>query len=153
MGRIARKISLTRGERYTLERLREESHRRSEPFPDWRAGVASAVLKMAEGKPSKQIAQELDYSEKTICFYRRQFFERGIEFLTQPNPLGGRPSNRVARNALMAWLTLPPTSGRYWTVNQLAYELGVETSTAVSPAWIRRTLKKEGIQLRKIRSD
>jgi len=79
-------IELTAGEKRNLEAM---AHKYTSPY--CRVVRAKAILLAAEGLENKEIGQRLDLPRQIVSKWRKRFFERRLEGLSD-EPRRGRPS-------------------------------------------------------------
>lgn len=144
MSRVARSVTCGDEDRRQLERLslsRTEEARLVER--------ARIVLSCLAGERNDQIAARMHLQAATVALWRKRFLEGGIGALgDRPRP--GKPPtyDRVdLRARLLKHLELPPPPGlSSWDGGTLANALKVSDDAV----W--RILRKEGIQLQRMRS-
>ena len=144
MSRVARSVTCSDEDRSQLERLslsRTEQARLVER--------ARIVLGCLEGERNDQIAARMHLQVATVALWRKRFLDGGIAALGDlPRP--GKPPtyDKVELRArILKHLELPPPVGlSSWDGGTLA------TALKVSDDAVWRVLRKEGIQLQRMRS-
>ena len=144
MARVAATVTCSDQERKELERLgasRTEQARIVER--------ARIVLGCLAGERNDQIASRMKVQSNTVAIWRKRFLEGGIKALGD-RARSGKPPIYVAsdlRERIRKQLELPPPAGlSSWDGGTLAEALGVSDDAV----W--RIMRKEGIQLRRMRS-
>lgn len=144
MARVAAVVTCSDPDRKELERLsasRTEQARLVER--------ARIVLGCLVGERNDQIAKRMELQPNTVATWRKRFLEGGIKALGDRSR-SGKPPTYVAsdlRERIRKQLELPPPDGlSSWDGGTLAQALGVSDDA------IWRILRKEGIQLRRMRS-
>ena len=144
MARVAAKVTCSDQDRKELVRLstsRTEQARLVER--------AKIVLGCVAGERNDQIAARMKLQSNTVATWRKRFLEGGIKALGD-RARSGKPPTYVAsdlRERIRKQLELAPPEGlSSWDGATLAQAL------AVSDDAIWRILRKEGIQLRRMRS-
>jgi len=143
MPRQTPKIEIRTEDRETLIRWI-----RSRTLPKQTVDRAKMILDSGEGKPVKQIANELRTYPNKIIYWRKRYIEYGLKGL-RDKPRSGRPAkyDEGFRNNVLALLGKPPPKGlASWDGPSLAKELHVP----VDAVW--KILRNEGIQLQRQRS-
>jgi len=143
MPRQTPKIEIRAEDRETLIRWI-----RSRTLPKQTVDRAKMILDSGEGKPVKQIANELRTYPNKIIYWRKRYIEYGLKGL-RDKPRSGRPAkyDEGFRNNVLALLGKPPPKGlASWDGPSLAKELHVP----VDAVW--KILRNEGIQLQRQRS-
>ena len=88
---------------------------------------ARFVLRAADGRPNRTIAEELAVSPTTILLWRRRFEARRLAGLGDAPRPGREPTyDRAARDRVIA-LTLetPPDGTTHWSARQMAARTGI----------------------------
>ncbi|MFZ3082824.1 IS630 family transposase [Rhodoferax ferrireducens] len=144
MARVAASVTCSDSDRKELERLsasRTEQARLVER--------AKIVLGCLAGERNDQIATRMKLQANTVATWRKRFLHGGIKALGD-RARSGKPPTYVARDLrerIRKKLELPPPDGlSSWDGGTLAQALGVSDDA------IWRILRKEGIQLRRMRS-
>jgi transposase len=109
---------------------------------------ARIILACLEGKEIQQVARELRASILTVSKWRRRFSQHGWEGL-RDQPRSGKPPKygSAFRDLVLALLEQPPPpSLSHWDGPTVAEKLGA----SVHAVW--RTLRREGIYLRRLRT-
>lgn len=144
MSRIAQALRCSGEDRRQLERL--STSRTEEARLVERARIVLACL---DGERNNQIAARLNVQAATVALWRKRFLVGGITALGDL-PRTGKPPiyDKVdLRARLLKQLELPPAHGlSSWDGGTLANALGVSDDVV----W--RILRKEGIQLQRLRS-
>lgn len=109
---------------------------------------AEIVLGCAQGRPVKEIAQQLGIRPNTVIDWCKRFEAEGMEGLHDRPRSGRRPEYGAAfRHRVLALLEPPPPRGQAtWDGGAVAKALGASADAV----W--RLLRKEGICLRRQRS-
>lgn len=104
---------------------------------------ARVVLVAAEGKPNRQIAEEVGLSEQKVGQWRRRFAERRLKGLSDlPRPGAPRRYDHDKRVEVFKTACSPPPEGEthktacspppegetHWTVRSLAQTVGISKS-------------------------
>lgn len=144
MSRVAQALTCNSEDRKRLERL--STSRTEEARLVERAKIVLACL---AGERNDQIAARLHVQAATVALWRKRFLAGGIVALADlPRP--GKPpiyDKLDLRARLLKQLELPPPHGlSSWDGGALAIALGVSDDAV----W--RILRKEGIQLQRMRS-
>ena len=144
MARVATRVTCSDQDRKELERLsasRTEQTRVVER--------AKIVLGCLAGERNDQIASRMKLQSNTVATWRKRFVAQGMAGL-HDRPRSGKPPTYVVgdvRERILKQLELPPPEGlASWDGGTLAQALGVSDDAV----W--RLLRKEGIQLRRMRS-
>lgn len=143
MPRKAAKIEIRQEDKATL--LARASSR---TLPKQTVDRAKMILDSEQGKPVKQIAQELNTYPNKVIYWRKRYVEKGLEGLND-NPRSGRPAiyDETFRDSVLKLLSQPPPKGlSAWDGPELAKVLNVKTDAV----W--KILRKEGINLQRQRS-
>jgi len=144
MSRVAQVLICGDEDRRQLERL--STSRTEEARLVERARIVLACL---AGERNDQIAARLHLQAATVALWRKRFFAGGIAALNDL-PRSGKPpiyDKLDLRARLLKQLELPPPHGlASWDGGTLADVLGVSDDA------IWRILRKEGIQLQRMRS-
>ena len=110
---------------------------------------AQMVLGCLAGERNDQIAQRMGLQANTVATWRKRFLERGVAGL-QDRPRSGKPPKyepQELRARILKHLELPAPEGHAsWDGASLARALSVSDDAV----W--RVLRKEGIQLQRMRS-
>jgi transposase len=144
MARVAANVTCSDQDRKELERLgssRTEQARLVER--------AKIILGCLAGERNDQIAQRMKVQSNTVAMWRKRFLEGGIRALVDRARSGKPPTYVVSdlRERIRKQLELDPPAGlSSWDGGTLAQALGVSDDAV----W--RILRKEGIQLRRMRS-
>jgi len=131
-------IVLSDEERVTLERW---SRGRSTPART--VLRANIVLRAAEGKQNKQIAEEMGINPNTVVRWRGRFAEFRLAGIEKDAPRGGRIARRRrhwARKIIEATTQTKPANATHWTTRTLASHLGCDRNM------VRRVWKANGLQ-------
>jgi len=144
MARVAASVTCSDQDRKELERL--SSSRTEQARLVERAKI---VLSCLAGERNDQIAARMQLQANTVATWRKRFLDGGIKALGD-RARSGKPPTYVAndlRERIRKQLELPPPDGlSSWDGGMLAQALGVSDDA------IWRILRKEGIQLRRMRS-
>lgn len=144
MSRVARPVTCSDEDRKRLERL--STSRTGEARIVERAQI---VLGCLAGERNDQIAARMHLQVVTVALWRKRFLDGGIAALSD-RPRSGKPPtyDRIELRArILKQLELPPPHGlSSWEGGSLAKALGVSDDAV----W--RILRKEGIQLQRMRS-
>lgn len=144
MSRTAIKISCTTYEKKQLERL--STSRTDEARMVERAKI---ILGCISGRPNSAVASELGIQAATVGAWRIRFATKGLAGL-KDRPRPGKPPVYPAlelRQRILKQLEAKPPAGMAsWDGGSLAAALSVSDDAV----W--RVLRKEGIQLRRLRS-
>jgi transposase len=97
---------------------------------------ARIVLACAEGRRTKEVAQQLEVHPGTVAKWRRRYQERGIEGLRdEPRPGAERSITDEQIEAVIdATLERPPPRGNRWTIRSMGEAMGM-SSTSVQRIW------------------
>ncbi len=120
----------------------------SRTLPKQTVDRASMILGSEDGKPVRQIAQELNTYSNKIIYWRQRYTKKGLEGL-QDKARSGRPPiyGKTLRNDILKLLSKPPPKGlANWDGPTLSKDLGAP----VDAIW--KVLRKEGISLQRQRS-
>jgi transposase len=92
---------------------------------------ARIVLRAAEGRPNRQIADEVGVAPMTVLLWRERYARAGLAGLAdEPRP--GRPPtySREDRDRVIALTLEPPTDGTtHWSARRLGERLGMSETT------------------------
>jgi transposase len=144
MSRVAAPVSCSDEDKKRLERL--STSRSEEARLVERARI---VLGCLAGERNKQIAARLHVQAATVALWRKRFLAGGIAALSDLARSGKPPTyNQIdLRTRLLKKLESPPPHGlSSWDGSTLAHALNVSDDAV----W--RMLRKEGIQLQRMRS-
>ena len=144
MTRVAAKVTCSDQDRKELERL--GSSRTDQARLVERAKI---VLGCLAGERNDQIAARMKLQANTVAMWRKRFMEGGIAALHDRARSGKPPIYDASdlRDRIRKQLELTPPEGlSSWDGRTLAQALGVSDDA------IWRILRKEGIQLRRMRS-
>ena len=106
---------------------------------------ARIVLRAADGRPNRAIADELSVSPMTILLWRRRFETQRLAGLRDAPRPGREPTyDRAARDRVIA-LTLepPPVGTTHWSTRAMAARTGISIST-IARIWAEANLKPAG---------
>lgn len=122
---VAVSITLTDEERSTLESIV-----RSPTSEQRMVTRARVVLAAAEGRPNRQIAQEVGLSPRKVGVWRNRFAEDRVEGLCDlPRPGAPRRYDHDKQIEVFKTACSPPPEGEtHWTVRSLAETVGVGKS-------------------------
>jgi transposase len=144
MARAAAKVTCDASDRMWLERVsrsRTEETRLVER--------ARIVLDCLAGDRNDQIASRMKLQANTVAMWRKRYLAHGVAGL-RDRPRSGKPPTYIAselRTRILKQLELPAPEGQSsWDGATLAHALQVSDDAV----W--RILRKEGIQLRRMRS-
>ncbi len=143
MPRITPKIEIMQEDKAALL-----NRANSRTLPKQDVDRAKMILDSKEGKPVKQIAQELNTYPNKVIYWRQRYVEKGLKGLYD-NPRSGRPPKygETFRNSVLKLLGKPPPKGlATWDGPAVAEEL----DAPVDAVW--KVLRKEGINLKRQRS-
>jgi len=101
------------------------------------------VLKAAEGKANRRIAEELQTSRPTVILWRKRFAEGGATALTEEVAGRGRKpriSSEKVKPIVEATLHTKPKAATHWSVRAMAQAQGVNPAT-VQRIWDARGLE------------
>jgi len=128
---------LTEADRQDLSRLE-----RGRTVSQALALRARMVLRCADGKDDKHVAQELDLDRNTVGKWRRRFMRRGVEGLTDvPRPNVHRKlQDDQVEEVIRLTLQTKPKGATHWSTRKLAKRAGVSQSS-VSRLWRAFQLK------------
>ena len=144
MSRVAQPVTCCEGDRVKLKRL--STSRTEEARIVERARI---VLGCLAGERNDQIADRLHLQAATVALWRNRFRTGGIEALRDHARSGKPPTYNKAdlRARILKQLDMPPPPGlSSWDGGTLAIALKVSDDV------IWRVLRKEGIQLQRMRS-
>lgn len=144
MARVAAKVTCSDQDRRELERL--SVSRTAQARLVERAKI---VLGCLAGERNDQIAARMKLQSNTVATWRKRFLEGGVNGLRDRARSGKPPTHNASdlRERILKQLELPaPVGQSSWDGATLAQAL------AVSDDAIWRILRKEGIQLRRMRS-
>jgi transposase len=136
--RVAKAITLTDDERTTLNRWA-----RGRSTPARLVQRAKIVLAAAEGQESKDIADQLGCTRRTVGTWRNRFAERRLTGIEKDAPRGGRrPSVRAAHEAEIIRKTTreSPPCATQWSTRTMAAAVGVSEHT------VRRVWRDNGLK-------
>ncbi len=143
MPRITPKIEIMQEDKAALL-----NRANSRTFPKQDVDRAKMILDSEDGKPVKQIAQELNTYPNKVIYWRQRYVEKGLKGL-HDNSRSGRPPKygETFRNSVLKLLGEPPPKGlATWDGPAVAKEL----DAPVDAVW--KVLRKEGINLQRQRS-
>lgn len=144
MARVAKAVTCSDEDRAELERL---SRSRSEQAR--LVERATIIVGCLAGERNDQIAARMKLLPNTVATWRKRFIAHGLAGL-RDKARSGKPPTYVAsdlRERILKQLELPAPEGQSsWDGGTLAQALGVSDDA------IWRILRKEGIQLRRMRS-
>jgi transposase len=148
--RVAPTITITDEDRIILQ-----SWARGRSTPARLVLRAKIVLRAAEGKENKEIAEELGTHRLLVGKWRRRYAEHGLKGIEKDAPRGGRKP--VARNALTAKIIecttqRKPAHATHWSTRTLAAELGTNRSM-VNRVWRANGLKPHLSRTFKVSND
>jgi transposase len=130
-------ISLTAPERAELERRTRSRTGRAHD-----ALVARVLLRLADGRTYREIAERLECSEPFISKWKQRFLSEGLAGLYVRH--AGRPAEVLTPKMearILNWTRKKPTDGStHWSTRRLAKKLGVPHMT------VARVWKRNGIQ-------
>ena len=142
-------LELTEQEREQL--LRWERRRKSSQALALRSRI---VLKCAEGRASKDVAEECGVSAATVGKWRRRFCELRLDGLCD-DPRPGRPPTVTAtqvEEVLIATLESTPPNATHWSRAKMAERSGLSEST-VGRIWRAFDLKPHRAETFKLSND
>jgi transposase len=148
--RVAPKIVVSDEDRQTLDRWA-----RGRSTPARLVLRAKIVLRAAEGKANKDIADELGTDRLLVGRWRKRFAEKGLAGIEKDAPRGGRkPRAREAMAAkIIQWSTQKkPANATHWSTRTLAAELGTNRSM-VNRVWRANGLKPHLSRTFKVSND
>jgi len=108
---------------------------------------ARLILRLAEGRSYRQVAQQLGCSQMTVTLWKRRFQEGRLEGLygrhqgRRPGPQAGRLEARI----LAATHQPPPDGSTHWSTRKLAKHLGI-SHMRVARVWARARLKPHRLE-------
>lgn len=110
---------------------------------------SSTILAAARGERTLSIVREMQISPATVSKWRVRFAARGLPGLQDAPRSGARPRYpQETERRILGKLDEPPAEGcATWTGSLLAKALG-----DVSPDYVRRVLRRHGIELTRRRS-
>ena len=101
------------------------------------------VLRAAEGRANRRIAEELQTSRPTVILWRKRFAQGGPAALTEDAPGRGRKpriSSEKIKQIVEARLHTKPKAATHWSVRSMAQAQGV------SPATVQRIWDAHGLE-------
>ena len=105
---------------------------------------AKALLMAADGVANTVIAERLGVSRSTVLAWRRDFFERGTDWVGKVRPGRGPkptiPQDRVDAMVHDTLHTTPPEGATHWSVRSMATHSGLSKST-IQKVWSARGIK------------
>lgn len=107
---------------------------------------ARIVLRAAEGRTDRVIAQELGVTPATVSLWRHRFVVHGLEGLRRSAPRAGRlpaKTRNLEARILRTSLKVPPPDGRRWSTRSLARYLSV-SHMQVYRVWKAHGLPRDG---------
>lgn len=108
------------------------------------AREAKGLLMAADGIANTEIAKRLGVSRSTVLSWRRDFVERGIDWVGRVRPGRGRKRtitpSRVEQMVNDTLHSAPPSGATQWSVRSMAKHSGVSKST-VQQVWHARGIK------------
>ena len=116
---------------------------------------ANIVLKMMEGLPKKQIAEQLGTTRPTVYLWIKRHEEWGIEELRRDAPRPGRKpeiTEEKERAIVEATLRTKPQAATHWSIRSMAKEQAV-SRWAVHKIWKKYNLKPHLVKTFKISQD
>jgi transposase len=123
------------------DRAELEAWLRSQTIPQGLAMRARIVLGSAQGESMRDLAEQLETSQPTVCRWRNRFRERGIAGLkTQPRSGRRRRITHAQERSVVAATMRPPKAATHWSARRLAKEVGLSAAT------VHRIWQKYGLQ-------
>jgi transposase len=116
---------------------------------------ANIVLKMMEGLPKKQIAEQLGTTRPTVYLWIKRHEEWGIEGLRRDAPRPGRKpeiTEEKERAIVEATLRTKPQAATHWSIRSMAKAQAV-SRWAVHKIWKKYNLKPHLVKTFKISQD
>jgi len=103
---------------------------------------ARIVLRAADGRPNRAIADELSVSPMTILLWRRRFETQRLAGLRDAPRPGREPTYDRAARARVIALTLeqPPDGTTHWSARRMAARTGISITT-IQRIWAEAGLK------------
>lgn len=148
--RVAVPITLTKSDRTVLQRWA-----RGRRTPARLVLRANIILRAAEGRLNKDIADQLGTYPNVVGRWRRRFAEQGLDGIERDAPRGGRKPvvrNRVVRRIIEVTTQTRPKNATHWSTRTLAKELGVSRSM-VHRVWRANGLKPHLVRTFKVSND
>ena len=149
-GRPKAELTLTAGERETLERW---SRRPSSAQA--LAQRSRIVLACADGEANKAVARRERVTEQMVGKWRKRFVDRRLDgLLDEPRP--GRPrtitDERVEEVIVKTLEQRPPDGGTHWSTRKMAAATGLN-QTAISKIWRTFGLQPHRVEHWKLSKD
>lgn len=114
---------------------------RSQTIPQALAIRARIVLGSAQGESIRDLAEQLETSQPTVCRWRNRYREGGIAGLkTQPRSCRRRRITHAQERSVVAATMRPPKAATHWSARRLAKEVGLSAAT------VHRIWQKYGLQ-------
>jgi len=136
--RRALEVRLLRGELARLKAIASSS-----ASPPRLAQRARIVLRAAEGRSDRDIAEELRTDPGTVARWRHRFLMQRLPGIVRDAPRPGRPTSIPTSKIqviLRSTLGRRPPGRRFWSARSLAREVGVSKTT------VQRVWKSHGIE-------
>ncbi len=143
MAKVLRAVKLTEEDRLKLEKIT-----RQQTAEKRLVERSQIILKCAEGRTNKEVASLLNINVMTVGKWRKRYEVNGINGLLDC-PRSGKPKTYgpdVRKQILKKLEEDPPKGQSIWDGKALAKTLGI------SDAIVWRILRKEGIQLQRMRT-
>jgi transposase len=146
--RVAPAIELTDEERKTLMK-----YSRGRNTPAKVVLRAKVILRAADGRLNKEIAEEFDTDPQFVCRWRTRFTKGGLKAIEKDAPRSGRkPSPKVVERILHVTTQEKPPAATQWSVRTLADHLGVGRSV-VHRVWRQHNLQPHRTKTFKVSND
>ena len=113
---------------------------------------ALAVLLIAAGQPSKEVATKLGVNARTVRRWIENYNGNGLDRLYNNSPFrfGGRPGNPVTEEDIRRALEGRPPWGERWSISSLRSWLHINALKPIKPRTLLRQLKAMGLSLREL---
>jgi len=147
--RVATAVTIPDFERETLRRWS-----RGQAVPARLVVRARIVLRAADGKQNKEIADELGVIRDTVQKWRDRYVDLGLKGIEGDAPRPGRPrelSKEVEARIVQTTME-PPPNATHWSVRRLAKHLHVPPAT-VQRVWKRHDLRPHLVRSFKLSKD
>ena len=137
MARKAREVILSEKERANLEKRVRKGTEEQRMIPRLKI-----VLLASRGLETREIAERLGISQKTVCKWRGRYVQKGLDGL-RDNQRSGKPWKFSAEERLSVITTAckPPKTTTHWSVRDLQKEVSKKISRSISYVTIYRILK------------
>jgi transposase len=142
--RTAPPIELGPEQRTALERLA-----RQRSLPARVVERARMVLRAAEGRENKQIAEQMGITPEKVARWRNRFLEGGIAALEKDAPRPGRMrtiTDRRVKKVVEMTLHEKPANATHWSTRTMAAAVGI------SEASVRRIWRAHGLKPHQVRT-